>query len=245
MSFLTAIKGTGSIDLKQLRRQSFLLYLILLPVLNGLLLRGLVPLARERFIDGVELEIYYPLIVSSLLVVLTPVLMGTVVGFLLLDERDEQTLTALLVTPLPMQVYLLYRIAIPTLLSIIMTLAGVWSADLASPGWVPLLVICIGNAIVAPIVSLVYFCFSENKVQGFGVLKILGAISFSLPIAAYFIPIPQQYLFGIFPLYWFAKAYWLACDGSAWTWSTIMIGFGLSGGLLKRLMDRFLQVAYR
>lgn len=245
MSFLSEIRGTGIVDLKQLQRQSFLVYLILLPLLSGMLIRTILPLAAERFVDSLQLETYYPLLVSALLVVLTPTLMGTVIGFLLLDERDDQTLTALLVTPLPLYRYLLYRLAVPTLLSLILTVLAVWICGLVTINSVSLIVISLEAAAAAPIVALVYFCFSENKVQGFGVLKILGAITFALPIGAYFIGMPAQYGFGVFPLYWSAKAFWLACDESNWVGLPLLIGACYKLGLIKILIDRFYSVVYR
>ena len=42
-------------------------------------------------------------------------MVGTVVGFLLLDQRDDQTMTALLVTPLSLGDYLRYRMTLPML----------------------------------------------------------------------------------------------------------------------------------
>lgn len=38
---------------------------------------------------------------------------GVVTGFLLLDERDDRTLTALQVTPLPLRAYIFYRVTVP------------------------------------------------------------------------------------------------------------------------------------
>ncbi len=177
--------------------------------------------------------------------VLTPTLMGTVVGFLLLDERDDQTLTALLVTPLPLYRYLVYRLAVPTLLSLILTVLAVWICDLVAINPISLIFISLESALAAPIVALVYFCFSENKVQGFGVLKILGSITFALPIGAYFMGIPAQYGFGLFPLYWSAKAFWLACDGSNWVGLPLLIGACYKLGVIKFLIDRFYHVVYQ
>jgi fluoroquinolone transport system permease protein len=45
----------------------------------------------------------------SFLVVVMPALVGMVIGFLLLDQRDDQTLAALQVTPLTLNGYLIYR----------------------------------------------------------------------------------------------------------------------------------------
>ena len=53
-----------------------------------------------------------------------------VLGFLLLDQRDDQTLTALQVTPLSLNGYLAYRISLPMLISLVTTLLMVPLAGL-------------------------------------------------------------------------------------------------------------------
>jgi fluoroquinolone transport system permease protein len=53
-----------------------------------------------------------------------PGMVGMVIGFLLLDERDARTLTALRTTPLSMRRYLGYRVALPLLLGSMSTLIG-------------------------------------------------------------------------------------------------------------------------
>ena len=53
-----------------------------------------------------------------------PGMVGMVIGFLFLDERDARTLTALRTTPMSMRQYLGYRVALPLLLGTASTLMG-------------------------------------------------------------------------------------------------------------------------
>ena len=57
--------------------------------------------------------------------------------FLLLDHRDDRTLTALQVTPLTVEGYLAYRIAVPMVVSVPVMMASVAIADLVTMGVVP------------------------------------------------------------------------------------------------------------
>jgi fluoroquinolone transport system permease protein len=245
MTVSKAIKGLGMTDLKTIQRDSFLGYLIILPIVYALLIRWLTPLAADAFVNFFDLTLYYPLIVSFVIVVITPMLMGTAIGFLLLDERDERTLTALLVTPLPLTVYLVYRIAIPTILSVILTLINIPIAGLVDfPFW-SVVAIALVAALSAPIVALFFFCFAENKVQGFGLLKAIGTVGFLIPIAAYFIPEPWQYGMGIFPHYWVAKTVWILGAGETGFWLYWLVGLAVNLVTLKLFVDRFEQIAYR
>jgi fluoroquinolone transport system permease protein len=64
---------------------------------------------------GFDLSVYYPLIMSFIAVAM-PMIYGALIGFLVLDQRDDNTITALQVTPLTLVGYLGYRVALPTLL---------------------------------------------------------------------------------------------------------------------------------
>ena len=57
-----------------------------------------------------DLRPYYDAFMGYFLVSLAPMMFGIVIGFLLLDECDDNTLMALQVTPLSLNNYLLYRL---------------------------------------------------------------------------------------------------------------------------------------
>jgi fluoroquinolone transport system permease protein len=64
----------------------------------------------------------------------------------------------------------------------------------------------------APIVALVLAIAAPNKVAGFAVVKVMNAVSL-LPVVAYFVPRPLQFIAGIFPTYWPMRALWSAAAG--------------------------------
>src|SRR6266567_2382188 len=102
MKTLTIFKTLGPIDLKNVRRDSLLLWLPLIPIIQALVIRSGVPIVAAELQQhlGFDLTHYYPLIMGAF-VLESPITTGVIVGFLLLDERDSHMLTALLVTPLP------------------------------------------------------------------------------------------------------------------------------------------------
>ena len=132
------IRGLGPIDLKSIARDSMLRWLVGMPIVLAFAFRWGVPIVNawlgER--NGFDLTPYYPLL-TSFLVLMVPTLMGSVVGFLLLDQRDDRTLTALQVTPLTAQGYLAYRIAVPMAVSVPVMMASNAIADLAPMGVLP------------------------------------------------------------------------------------------------------------
>jgi hypothetical protein len=143
-----------------------------------------------------------------------------VLGFLLLDQRDDNTLTALQVTPLSLNGYLAYRISLPLLVSFLTTLVMVPLVGLGPIDWPAHLAAAVCSAPLAPIFALFNAAFAQNKVQGFAVMKASSVISIP-PLVAYFVTSGWQWLFGLVPTYWPVKVYWLLQAGSpsVWPWS--------------------------
>jgi fluoroquinolone transport system permease protein len=157
----------------------------------------------------------------------------------LLDERDARTLAALRVTPLSMQHYLAYRIALPLLLGIASTLIAYPLIGITPLPFPCLLAIAIVAGSSAPLLALVLAVAAPNKVAGFAAVKVMNGVNL-LPVIAYFVPIPLQFLAGILPMYWPMRALWSAAAGEPYA-GYLLIGSIVAGGALvvaARLFDR-------
>ncbi|HMB89918.1 MAG TPA: hypothetical protein VKP65_03670, partial [Rhodothermales bacterium] len=178
-------------------------------------------------------------------ILITPQLSGLLIGFLLLDERDDRTLTALQVTPLSMNTYVAYRLALPMLVSLAATYLVVWMVDMdmADVPYTTLLPIALLAALEAPIFGLMLVAVAKNKVQGLALMKAMGIFSVA-PIAAWFVAEPWQYWLGVVFTYWPAKAFWQTMDGEP---MGLALGVGclLHLAILALLLRRFNRVMYR
>ena len=200
-------------DTQLLWRDPLLKWVVLLPFGLALLFRALLPRAHATLLasTGFDIEPLYPLLMGGYLMN-APGIVGMVVGFLLLDERDARTLTALRVTPLSMRRYLAYRIALPLILGTISTLIGYPMVGVAALPMASLLPIALVAAFSAPLVALVLAAAAPNKVAGLAFVKVLNGFNL-LPIAAFFVDPPLQFLAGVIPTYWPMRALWSATTG--------------------------------
>jgi fluoroquinolone transport system permease protein len=239
MKTMRALKALGPIDLKSIHRDPLLRWLVFYPLLITALIRWGVPLLSVRLAEQFQFDLtsYYPLLMSFVLLV-TPMLSGIVIGFLLLDQKDDQTLIALQVTPLTVNGYLIYRTIMPSLLSLVMTLVIFPLAGLVEVGFLPLLVAALGAAPLAPLYALFTAALAANKVQGFAVIKALGVL-LVFPVIAWFVAPPWQLIFGLVPLYWPTKLFWLLHAGQANAWLYGLIGLIYQFLLLAVLLRRF------
>ena len=239
------IRSLGPIDVKSVARDSMLRWLIGMPLVFALVFRWGVPVLdawlAERY--GFDLGPLYPLL-TSFLVLMVPTLLGAVVGFLLLDHRDDRTLTALQVTPLTVEGYLAYRIAVPMAASVPVMMACIAIADLVTMGVVPSFVAAVQAAPAAPLYALFVAAFAANKVQGFALLKGAGVLTWP-PIVAWFVSSPWQVAFGIDPLYWPLKVFWMLDAGEPGVWLYFLAGVAFQGLLIAILVRRFKTVISR
>jgi len=190
-------------------RDPLLVWMTAVPIGMALLIRVVVRIADQLLAaSAFNLAPYHPLIMGGYLMS-APGMVGFVIGFLLLDERDAGTLKALRVSPLPMRHYLAYRVIGPLLAGTVSTILGYPLAGLSPIGVTTLVAIAIVAGLAAPLLALVLAIAAPNKVAGFAVVKVLNAVNL-LPIAAFFIPAPLQYAAGVLPTYWPMRALWSA-----------------------------------
>jgi fluoroquinolone transport system permease protein len=243
---VATFRSLGAIDARNVARDSMLRWIAVLTPGFGLGFRfGAPPLAEalDRQL-GFDLAAYYPLVMSFVPLIAAG-MMGTVVGFLLLDQRDDQTLTALLVTPLSLGDYLRYRLSGVMMLSAVFGVVMVPLAGLVETTPMQVVVSAVVAAPLAPIYALFLGTFAANKVQGFALVKAVGIV-FVPCVGAYFVTGPWQSAFGLVPHYWPLKVFWLFDEGALGpALAHALIGVAWQAVLLMLLVQRFSHVVRR
>jgi fluoroquinolone transport system permease protein len=236
------IRALGPIDIRSVRRDPLLRWLILYPLLLAALMRWSAPLLRHYLLIRFQFDLqpYYPLLASSVML-MTPILAGSVVGFLLLDQKDDHTLMALQVTPLSLSGYFAYRLAIPTALSFVLTVVVLPMTRLATLDPPGLMAAALSSCLLAPLWALFLGAFAANKVQGFALSKAVGILLVP-PLIAYFVDPPWQFLFGLDPLYWPSKFLWLTASSAKSSWLYLVVGVLVEWILLRFLMQRMMHL---
>lgn len=229
-------------DARNTGREAFLVYICLIEFAYAIPLRFVIPAITRAFEAQFDLVPYYPLIAGYMLMLTVPVFFGMATAFLLLDERDSHLIDALMVTPMPLPLYLGYRIALPTVLSVAITLVVVPVAGFVSVPLPVLLPVALVMGLGAPLITLFIAAIAENKVQGFAIMKFLGAVALA-PVAAWFIPAPWQHLAGlIHPGYWPVRAYWAHAAGEPGFWAYLAVGVVAHAIGIALVLHRFLRV---
>jgi hypothetical protein len=179
----------ASIDAINAFRNPLALALAASPLVLAAAIRlGLPPfaawLSRTHGVDLTGLE---PLIFSGLILLHVPYIFGVVATLLLLDDLDEGGLRALSVSPLGVR--------------------GVIAGTPDGIGWPRLGLAWLLAAACAPLVPLTTATLANNRVQGFGILKVLGLVYY-LPLIGWTLHRWASILVGAIPTYWPAALAW-------------------------------------
>jgi len=210
-------------------------------------MRYAIPWINDLIVDTpaftFNLADYYPVLIGYMLYV-GALLAGMIIGFIVLDERDDNTLKALMVTPMSLRQYMWYRLLVPAVIGFVFVLAMFLLINLEVPALWQMILLAIVNGMTASWIMLIFAIFAQNKVQGFAVQKVLGTVGLIL-FGSWFFAAPLEYLTGIFPTYWFLKSYWLMLESDPGWMTFMVIGIVYNAAIIWFLLKRFEKVAYQ
>lgn len=221
-------------DLKNITRELMLIYIMFIPVLFAILIRYGVPILREEFLEKFDLINYYPLI-TGYYILLVPVLIGIVAGFLVLDERDEGIVQVLILTPLSKKGYLIYRIFMPMLISLFYILILTPVLGLVEVSIRSLIILGLLSMLESPITALFLTAFAGNKVEGLAFSKGLGLLMM-VPLLR-FTKSKWTIIAALIPFYWPVQGFLII--GRQGFYFSILAGFLVHLLFLFILVKRF------
>lgn len=240
---MRTVAAFGRNDIRIIGRDSMLIAVLLGPfVYAGF--TWLVPMLTEYVAAkwSFDLTPYHPAIISAFCVLGPPLLLGAVLALQLLDERDQHTLTALRVTPLPPAAYPAYRAGVTVALTTTAVIASLAISGLVDAAVVLKSVpVAVVAGLLAPVLGLFMASLGKNKIEGLAVMRVVGLAVFTLPLIPYFfLDSPWQLAFGVLPPYWPVRAFWSAMDGGTY-WPYVLGGAVCNAavmGILLRGMGR-------
>jgi fluoroquinolone transport system permease protein len=239
MQTLTLLRTLTAADSKGISRDPLLRIMALAPILLAIAVRFGLPPAIQLLDTqmGIASSVVVTQLAGYILLVLPPMLCGMLVGFLLLDQRDERSLQALRVTPLPLAHYLAYRLSMPFVLGIITSAAALLIGGVVTQPFWMILAITWAAAPFAPLTALALSTLAANKVQGLALQKLLS-LPLLLPVLGNLLPAPWNLAALVAPTYWPAALLWQLQAGSHpdWVfWGLALLYQGALIGLLLRL----------
>ena len=189
-------------EIKKWIREPLTRVIIFYPLIFGLIGRYLLPYIEEN--TGFVIEYYADVIIVALSLMM-PMVFGALIGFSILEDRDDNVLPAIKVTPLGLEKFMLFRLTIIFLCSIAACIFVILFSDIANFKLTEVIAVSILASLSAPATGLFINAFAKNKIEGFAVMKGFGALIF-FPIIALFLTDVKELFFVIAPGFFPAKA---------------------------------------
>lgn len=227
-------------DLKLIIRDSTLVMMLFAPLaITGLLffMPTLEVLIQSKF--GFDLS-PYRLFAVSFLNLVPGMLFAMIYGFIILDERDEDVIDFISITPLRKQGYLTYKLMMPMLLSGSFFLVLIFASLPIPLNPVNGLGLAVMVALETAIGILFLVVFSENKVEGLAFSKLLGLMYLAFPLV-FFWDSNWHWLSAFLPPFWIAKTLQHIQLGSPWIWSDLLLGVIVHLAVLTVFLRLFLR----
>jgi hypothetical protein len=192
----------------------------------------------DRF--GVDIGPHLPVVWALTLVLHTPLMFGSLVGLLFLEDRDARLLPVIATTRASTATLVAYRLGALVLATAVMLPIGFAIAGVTHPaGGIGLAATVLAAAALAPVPALAMAALSPNRAAGMALMKVIG-LPFYLPLAAWFIGLPWVVAFGVLPSTWSLWALW--ADSGVTAVAAAAAGAAISAGatvlLLRRLGRR-------
>jgi fluoroquinolone transport system permease protein len=239
---IRALVALGRNDIRGTYRDPLLVMIVLAPVIWTTGVAVLTPrftaMLSQRY--HFDLVPYYPLVLTAFLLLTSIVIVGGLAAFLVLDEVDAGTLTALRVTPVPLAGFFAYRAATVLVVTAAYVIGTMSFSGILEPGVRPALIpIGLLAGLSAVVTLLMIIAMANNKIQGLAALRGLGMLIAGLPCLPWFIHSQWSLVFGLLPPYWAAKTFWLASSHATW-WPYLLAGVGYNLAVAWPLFRRFI-----
>ncbi|WP_105615755.1 hypothetical protein [Vallitalea okinawensis] len=192
-------------DVKQIIREPILIIFVFIPVYIFVLIKlGILYLAPYLLhTTGFDLSNYHTYILAASLIMI-PNMLGTVFGFLMLDERDGHITELMVITPIGYNGYIFNRLLLPMLGCFIYTFLGYIFLSIT---YVPTLQLCLLAfllSIESLLIGITLFNIADNKVKGLTLAKALSLLA--LFALADLVNEPVVSLVAsFFPFYWITQ----------------------------------------
>lgn len=228
-------------DYKLLRGDPMLILSMSVPFILWALMQYLFPWIQSMVLEqwGYDISIWHQE-AGIFFLMLIPMMIGMVYGFILLDERDGGVITAISVTPTGKAGYLELRLLIPIILSFLYVMLFLTLLHLTgSLGFFQVILLSALVSSQALILLLFLGAFADNKVMGMAISKGFGILLLG-PLLDYVLPHPFNWMGGYSPLFWASRALMVEDAGNYWLYTCITFIFHsiLIWILLRKFLSR-------
>ncbi|WP_096440027.1 hypothetical protein [Alteribacter populi] len=208
----TFVKGDG----KNILRDPLMMLVLFVPFLLYAMIVWGIPFIDSQItqLTTLQLSDHMPFI-HGLALTMTPLMVGMVTGFLLLDEKDEGVFDYFAITPIQKEGFLAYRMSIPVLLAFVFTVTLSVMLVKVAQNTTLLLLSFIQTSLTGPLMTLYLASFAKNKVEGMAIAKVFSILMVA-PVCTYLFSEWWVVFAYIVPITWSVELYYFSLIGNGY-----------------------------
>ncbi len=195
--FKTVIKS----ELSNIFRDRMNVFFVLFPVILGVIGYYTIPMIEESVAPTNPIAS----IVAMFMILMTGYIFGAVTAFTLLDDRDDNVLISLKITPVSVRFYVFLKLVITYIFGFIASVLLIYATNfLPDSSFGTIIMIASISALQGPFLALLVNSLARNKVEGFVMMKTSGLILI-LPILVFFVFDWKELFLIVSPSFWSAR----------------------------------------
>lgn len=183
-------------DFKLVFRDTSLRIFLFLPLLIFLVVILLMPYLVSTY---EVVEPFVPIVIMGA-TVQASTMFGFVYSMVLIQEKEMQVAKVYGILPVRQEIYLLFRLAIPVLIAILLTFVLLAIQPFYDFSILAMLMISLLCGLLTPLLIFLVSIFSKNKMEGMTWFKLVNLLT-TIPLVSFFIT-SFDYLFWVIPTYW-------------------------------------------
>ncbi|TCT14892.1 fluoroquinolone transport system permease protein [Natranaerovirga pectinivora] len=218
-------KNYMTYEVKKWLRDPLLRFLLFYPLLLSTIARFAIPYAEEQF--NFSLAGFYHIVMAGLML-MTALITGAIIGFSILDDRDDKILYAIDVSPVSFNFFVGFRFLMSYVLTLVTSIISLLiMRGLVEVPLYAMILVPLSIAFFSSIAAMAINCLASNKIEGFAMLKAVGMI-IVLPIGSLFFTDAKEFFFSFEPNFWSVKAFSVSVLGEGVLnlgfWSYYVVG---------------------
>jgi fluoroquinolone transport system permease protein len=190
-------------DWKNISRDPLLIFSMVGSLLLALLVRFGVPELHAFLSQHISFSLNeHFLIIIGLVLLMAPLMIGILYGFILLDERDEGLLLYYSITPLTKSGYLYGRLLFPIGITFLLAYSIILIQGIVAVRFASFIPVAFLFALQTPIITMIMATLASNKVEGLALTKVIN-LCILVPLIDYILASPLLNVVAMFfPVYW-------------------------------------------
>ncbi|MBU9714790.1 hypothetical protein [Evansella tamaricis] len=216
-------------DARNIFRDPLMILVLMIPIIMFFLVQYGIPYVDDQLSKYTTFQLLdHRTIIIGFILIMTPMMVGMLTGFLLLDEKDDGIFSYMEITPMKKMGFIGYRITLPVIISLIISviMGVIFLSDESKLNWGLLGLSILSISLYGPIITMYLASLCNNKVEGMTYTKMISILTIA-PFASY-----------LFDNWWTVIAYLIP-----FTWGVELLFASITGeyfGLVRNWFGLFI-----